>query len=151
MRWTCSHKRWTTAGFACPRCLSKVCDLPSECPVCSLTLISSPHLARTYHHLFPLESFAEVVPGRNEYGAATSRSGLAERSPGPAHTAAVGCSPRSCVGCMHPFAEAEKGYRCPKCQCTYCLDCDLYIQDSLHNCVGCSRTHVQTKDAAVQN
>ena len=51
---------------------------------------------------------------------------------------------------MCPFAEAEKGYRCPKCQYTYCLDCDLYIQDSLHNCVGCSRTHVQNNDGAVQ-
>ena len=57
-----SHKQWTTAGFTCPRCGSKVCDLPTECPVCSLTLISSPHLARTYHHLFPLDVFTECTP-----------------------------------------------------------------------------------------
>ena len=54
-----SHKRLTTAGLACPRCGSKVCDLPTECPTCSLPLISSPHLARTYHHLFPLDAFVE--------------------------------------------------------------------------------------------
>lgn len=58
----CSHKQWTTAGFTCPRCGCKVCDLPTECPVCSLTLISSPHLARTYHHLFPLDVFTECTP-----------------------------------------------------------------------------------------
>ena len=31
-----------------------------SCHVCGLTLVSSPHLARSYHHLFPVPAFAEV-------------------------------------------------------------------------------------------
>jgi transcription initiation factor TFIIH subunit 2 len=41
-----------------------VSELPSECHVCSLTLISSPHLARSYHHLFPVPTYIEL--GRDQ-------------------------------------------------------------------------------------
>ena len=30
------------------------CELPSQCKVCGLSLMSSSHLARSYHHLFPV-------------------------------------------------------------------------------------------------
>lgn len=46
------HSRPSRGGYACPRCASKVCALPTTCPVCGLTLILSTHLARSYHHLF---------------------------------------------------------------------------------------------------
>lgn len=26
---------------------------------------------------------------------------------------------------------------CPKCKQYFCLDCDIYIHESLHNCPGC--------------
>jgi len=55
------HQKLTKGGYLCPRCGCKVCDLPADCPVCSLTLVSSPHLARSYHHLFPVLNFNEVV------------------------------------------------------------------------------------------
>jgi transcription initiation factor TFIIH subunit 2 len=47
-------------AFACPRCRARVADLPSECHVCGLTLVASPHLARSYHHLFPVKPFQEL-------------------------------------------------------------------------------------------
>ncbi|KAK9828063.1 hypothetical protein WJX81_007161 [Elliptochloris bilobata] len=47
-------------GYTCPRCRARVVELPSSCHVCGLTLVSSPHLARSYHHLFPVPAFAEV-------------------------------------------------------------------------------------------
>ena len=65
--------------YVCPRCASRVevnpthpkfvenikinnpvtflQELPAQCSVCSLTLVSSPHLARSYHHLFPVAPF----------------------------------------------------------------------------------------------
>ena len=49
-------------GFSCPRCLARTAELPSKCHVCGLTLVSSPHLARSYHHLFPVKPFREVAP-----------------------------------------------------------------------------------------
>nr|CAG8482270.1 8831_t:CDS:2 [Entrophospora candida] len=54
------HQKLTTKGYTCSRCDSKVCDLPTDCPICELTLVSSPHLARSYHHLFPVENYVEV-------------------------------------------------------------------------------------------
>lgn len=48
-------------GYTCPRCKARVCELPTECHICGLTLVSSPHLARSYHHLFPVPPFEEVA------------------------------------------------------------------------------------------
>lgn len=50
----------TTGGYYCPQCLSKYCELPVECRACGLTLVSAPHLARSYHHLFPASNYKEV-------------------------------------------------------------------------------------------
>ena len=41
------------------QCNAKYCELPVECKSCGLTLVSAPHLARSYHHLFPLPPFIE--------------------------------------------------------------------------------------------
>lgn len=49
----------TRAGYNCPQCGSRYCELPVECKQCGLTLVSAPHLARSYHHLFPLKPFIE--------------------------------------------------------------------------------------------
>lgn len=48
-------------GYYCPQCSSKYCDLPVECRTCGLLLVASPHLARSYHHLFPLPAFREAA------------------------------------------------------------------------------------------
>ncbi len=45
-----------------PRLQARVLELPTACHVCGLTLVSSPHLARSYHHLFPVRPFQEVSP-----------------------------------------------------------------------------------------
>ncbi|KAI9831059.1 MAG: hypothetical protein M1826_003957 [Phylliscum demangeonii] len=47
-------------GYRCSRCRTKVCSLPCDCPACGLTLILSTHLARSYHHLFPLPNWSPV-------------------------------------------------------------------------------------------
>ena len=54
------HSKPTRGGYLCSRCSSKVCNLPTQCPACGLTLILSTHLARSYHHLFPLRNWKEV-------------------------------------------------------------------------------------------
>jgi transcription initiation factor TFIIH subunit 2 len=51
------HSELKTDGFLCPRCLAKVCDVPTDCDICGLMIVSSPHLARSYHHLFPVKVF----------------------------------------------------------------------------------------------
>ncbi|KAG2568864.1 general transcription factor IIH subunit 2-like [Panicum virgatum] len=106
-------------GYICPRCKVNVCELPTECRTCGLTLVSSPHLARSYHHLFPVAPFDDVssVPNRIQRGA------------------------QNCFGCQqnlfNPDGQASLHVRCPKCNQHFCLDCDIYIHESLHNCPGC--------------
>jgi len=59
-------------GYLCPRCKAKVSELPTSCKVCNLTLVSSPHLARSYHHLFPVVPFEEAsAPRRTARGEGT--------------------------------------------------------------------------------
>ena len=50
---------FSTCGYFCPQCNSKYCFLPVECQVCGLTLASSTHISRSYHHLFPITQFVE--------------------------------------------------------------------------------------------
>lgn len=51
----------STGGYYCPQCYSKYCELPVECRACGLTLVSAPHLARSYHHLFPAANYNEIA------------------------------------------------------------------------------------------
>ena len=47
-------------GYVCPRCKSRCSDLPSDHALCGLMLILALHLARTFHHLFPVRPFEEL-------------------------------------------------------------------------------------------
>jgi len=49
--------KFSTGGYFCPTCNNKYCELPVECKICGLTLVIAPHLARSYHHLFPLAPY----------------------------------------------------------------------------------------------
>lgn len=99
----------STSGYHCPRCGSKYCELPVECRVCALTLVLAPHLARSYHHLFPLTMFEEQLTTTKQY---------------------------VCAGCQ--VVLQSKLYVCPECGEVFCIDCDLYIHETLHNCPGCT-------------
>ena len=37
-------------AYTCPQCYAKVSELPTDCVVCVLTLVLSPHLARSFLH-----------------------------------------------------------------------------------------------------
>lgn len=127
------HSRPSREGYACTRCAARVCRLPTECPACGLTLILSTHLARSYHHLFPLRNWVEVP-----------------------WSAAGGSS--ACFACMCPFPEAKGGearggepaaktkakgvsesgrYACEICGNHFCIDCDVFAHEVVHNCPGC--------------
>lgn len=99
----------STTGFTCPTCDSKYCDVPIECKTCSLTLVCAPHLARSYHHLFPLHHFTET----EEYYV------------------------KECQGCNVTLEGVKHVYLCEKCGSCFCITCDMFIHDMLHHCPGC--------------
>jgi len=103
----------STRGYYCPQCSAKYCSLPAECRVCGLMLVTAPHLARSYRHLFPLAMFTEVVR--------------------PADVS-------SCYGCCRSLDAAAdaKMFQCPSCLQLVCCDCDMFLHESLHTCPGCA-------------
>ncbi|XP_054713295.1 general transcription factor IIH subunit 2-like [Uloborus diversus] len=109
-----SHEGFGTEGYYCPQCNGKYCELPVECKACGLTLVSAPHLARSFHHLFPLDCFNEVL--------VSSLTAEADKY---------------CYSCLTNFQE-QTVYQCGTCLKYFCLECDLFIHDSLHTCPGCS-------------
>ncbi|KAK3738646.1 hypothetical protein QZH41_010836 [Actinostola sp. cb2023] len=111
-----------TKGYFCPQCQSKYCDLPVECKVCSLTLVSAPHLARSYQHLFPFPQFEEIyLPVTTETSKCQAcQIILKEKS--------------STFTDMYCLGQVSS---CPDCNQVFCLDCDAYIHESLHACPGC--------------
>lgn len=105
----------SAGGYNCPQCNAKYCELPVECLACGLTLVSAPHLARSYHHLFPVGNFKEVPFERQ-----------ADR----------------CYACQKVFGGEDftdkSIYRCEDCSHYFCIDCDIFIHETLHTCVGCT-------------
>ena len=57
---TKDKKLFARTGYLCPRCKAKASELPTDCAVCGLKLVLSPHLARSFHHLFPIPAFQEL-------------------------------------------------------------------------------------------
>ena len=100
-------------GYFCPQCHAKYCDLPVGCHVCGLTLVSAAHLARSFHHLFPVELFEEMKILDN--------------------------SPDKCYACNKPLqGENNEAAQCTSCKSTFCVDCDIFIHESLHFCPSCA-------------
>lgn len=110
------HATLKSSGFLCPRCKSQLCAIPSDCPICGLTVVSSLHLARSYRHLFPLKTYKEVSPAAESPSA--SSSGGAR-----------------CRGCQEVLQRDR--FQCPKCRHVFCSDCEAFVHDGLAVCPGC--------------
>ncbi|KAK9127277.1 hypothetical protein Syun_016074 [Stephania yunnanensis] len=111
---SCHKEAKVGGGYTCPRCKARVCELPTECQICGLTLVSSPHLARSYHHLFPITPFNDVSPTLPN-----------------SHKL-----PRACFGCRQPLIQSgnKPGLRvaCPNCNQHFCL---TVIFTSMRACI----------------
>jgi len=132
------HSKLNRGGYLCSRCGSKVCSLPAECPACGLTLILSTHLARSYHHLFPLKNWREVP--WSEAAKSKSSSCYSCRSPfstTPRHHGgkAEGEATRRDV-LLKTVSESGR-YACEVCGQHFCIDCDVFAHEVVHNCPGC--------------
>ncbi|KKY28755.1 putative tfiih basal transcription factor complex p47 subunit [Diplodia seriata] len=162
------HGILTRGGYLCSQCQAKVCSLPTGCPSCGLTLILSTHLARSYHHLFPLQNWTEVTWERaRQVGSSECRACLtpfpsipsaarhAKKGGDKAATATAngerngGSSAAGQNGTTHregrPQQKTTEGagasessrYECESCGNHFCVDCDVYCHEIVHNCPGC--------------
>ncbi|KZV69517.1 TFIIH basal transcription factor complex, subunit SSL1 [Peniophora sp. CONT] len=118
------HGAMRRAGFLCPRCRARLCDVPTDCAVCGLMVVSAPHLARSFHHLFPVKPYAAIKDLVNS----TPRChACAVSFPTQPHQAA------QVQDGMSPFGR----YRCPTCKHDFCAECDVFVHEVLHTCPGC--------------
>uniref|UniRef100_A0A8C9TY87 General transcription factor IIH subunit n=1 Tax=Scleropages formosus TaxID=113540 RepID=A0A8C9TY87_SCLFO len=101
----------TLGGYYCPQCRAKYTELPVECKVCGLTLVSAPHLARSFHHLFPMDAFQEMPLEEFE-------------------------GERFCEACQGELKD-KSVFICSVCSSAFCVECDLFIHDTLHCCPSC--------------
>lgn len=127
------HGKPTPAGFQCPRCKSKVCELPTECPICNLDLVSSPHLARSYHHVFPVAVFLEVSNDGKAVACYGCQRMLDEAPPDIKHSNVA----TTTAIVVENYVNSTMKFQCPNCKNIFCHECDLFIHDILHNCPGC--------------
>lgn len=167
------HGVLTTGGYTCSRCSAKVCSLPVTCPSCQLTLLLSTHLARSYHHLFPLRNWAEVSWQRaRELGSTECVSCLSPfpepppledvppltaHPPGQRNGHAT-VNHGNANGATEQLQEEDEGaeqkasessrYECRVCESHFCIDCDMFCHMVLHNCPGCLS---KANPAEVQN
>jgi transcription initiation factor TFIIH subunit 2 len=148
-------------AYTCPQCRAKVSDLPTDCVVCGLKLVLSPHLARSFHHLFPVAPFFEVpldqhhpprleekfpkdVVSSSASALAASQILLNSKLRLASRTEATSCfTCMRAIGSPPPENNKDEGneeilrFQCPECKNTFCVDCDTFLHDTLHNCPGC--------------
>jgi transcription initiation factor TFIIH subunit 2 len=143
------HGNLTLGGYTCSRCSAKVCSLPITCPSCQLTLLLSTHLARSYHHLFPLRNWAtvswsrardmgskECVGCRSPFSEPPSTDRERPRAQ-PDHNGEINGAKRDKEDTEEQKASESGRYECRACQGHFCIDCDVFAHMVLHNCPGC--------------
>ncbi|GJN93526.1 hypothetical protein Rhopal_006583-T1 [Rhodotorula paludigena] len=124
------HGRLRTSGYICPRCRARLCDVPTECRVCGLTVVNAPQLARSYRHLFPVANYERVLHSSpSDPLSCHSCSFPFSTSPAPPTAAAA-----AGLGDLSPLGR----YRCPRCAGQFCLECDKVVHDALGFCPGCT-------------
>jgi len=137
-------------SYVCPRCFTKTADIPTQCNSCTLQLNSSSHIARSFHHIFPVPQFIEVT----DSSGGSAKLAITETSMDESSGDGSGTSSRSstakniqitpqlvhaCAGCSDVLVkDFDILLRCPRCNNVFCVECDHFIHDSLHNCPGCT-------------
>ena len=142
------HGELSRDGYMCSRCQAKVCNLPSTCPSCGLTLILSTHLARSYHHLFPLRNWVTVSWQRaKDVGSVKCKGCLSPFPPVPADGKGKEKVTEGTQAHMDVIQTREEQaasessrYECESCGNHFCIDCDLFCHEVVHNCPGCLST-----------
>lgn len=142
---------YVTTGFECPRCLTAVGELPATCSICNLQLVSSPLLAQSYHHLFLLPRFDERSGPSSSaecFGCGVALGGdptapVSASTPVSAPTtppsSAVPDDERRVASAAVQDAKqlAATSFECPDCGKAFCMECDFFLHEVLHNCPGC--------------
>lgn len=128
------HSRSRGSGYLCPRCGVKVCDVPTDCPVCGITIVMSTHLARSYHHLFPVPNW-KAVPWASVNPESSAAACFSCNLAFPAQENDRSAAANKAL--EEAGLAASSRYRCGRCGKDFCLECDAFVHEQLHVCPGC--------------
>lgn len=156
---TCKDTNFSHHGYYCPQCGAKYCDLPIGCHVCGLTLVSASHLARSFHHLFPVELFKDellhegrcfscnkqfeitiIEKDQMEAKTMNNTSAISTTAVNNIHQHQQNTTTNT--NANHDNAQEQllnNCGRCTLCNNTFCFDCNIFIHENLHFCPGCSK------------
>lgn len=126
-------------GYLCPRCGSRLCEVPTRCTVCSLQLVSAPQLARSYHHLFSVPVFVEVPDARTpgEISVPPASAGGSGRTGGGLTNAAASAAEGDTAGIASDVDMAGSASAASASHDGAPLHVELVHDDSAR-CSGCS-------------
>lgn len=135
-----NQQKLFSSAYICPQCYTRTSEIPSNCAVCRLPLHSSAQLARSTHHLFPVQNFIEMDIIINNTTNKLSATRIIDKSDlnVVSFNNSVELNQLFCYGCLSLYENGDTTFRCPKCFNFFCMECDLYIHDNLHHCPGCS-------------
>lgn len=128
-----------------------MCDVPTDGDICGLMIVSSPHLARSYHHLSPVKPAMPSRVSRKLISMWVPLSDTCCRT----SVEEVRARANVCHACARPFptvpctAPPSGGisplgrYRCPDCDHDFCTECSVLVHDVVHCCPGCGKQIAQ--------
>jgi transcription initiation factor TFIIH subunit 2 len=153
-----SEEQIIMVPYFCPNCLCPTSYLPSTCRVCQLPLIASSHLARTYHHLYPVERFfggggGSQQPQSNnnsklnkeeensllELEIDNTTNKVSESQKNQVELYCFGCGMKNNENfSTKQLQQQQQGIinQCGKCLNWFCDVCDELIHESLFACPG---------------
>lgn len=102
------HFQLHNSLFLCPQCGACVCEIPTNCPACKLTLVDKEMLSRVHRLLYDMPSFKKS--SIDNCSACNDKVSSSDR---------------------------KNGHTCSSCESSYCFDCYLFTHQSLKHCTGC--------------
>ena len=155
--------------YSCPNCQTASCELSSQCRVCGTLLLSSTKLSRTSQQHGPLFEIKPFLPiGKFLVTEADIQANgfkqpnrerlnllcLRNITRGVLAVCYDHVNQISCFACDKAQKidtsqlEQSESVVCPKCISLFCIDCDIFIHQTLLCCPGCMSNHKQNPATA---
>ena len=143
------HSIFVYTYYTCPTCKSHYCEIPCECAICNLTLVSSPQLARSYHHILPVKNYNDITDkytkdklyndnnNNNNNNNNNVNMDITDNNNNN-NISSSSMTDRLCYGCQYVLRDVvDLITECPDCHKIFCIECDEFVHQNLHTCPGC--------------
>ena len=141
--------------YTCPNCQTPSCELSTQCRVCGILLLSSTKLSRTSQQHGPLFEIQPFVPIGKFLLAEEGKKGpnlerlslLCSRNIEQSSVLFLCFGNKNNLACFAcdkaqridiKSLDQSESVVCPSCIGLFCIDCDIFIHQTLLCCPGCT-------------